>query len=63
MVFFSRSPRGRDRWLLVKGVTLILGIALVLLSITFERSWMVWSAIAVVFVGWALRFAPKGEEE
>jgi multisubunit Na+/H+ antiporter MnhF subunit len=56
-VFFSRRPRtGRDRFLPVKLASLIVGGILGLVGMRINSSLLVSIAIAVVLVGFLLRF-------
>lgn len=59
MFLASRSRRGADRFLAWKTVLLLVGIGLGLLGMRLENRWIVSAAIAVVLVGFGLRFLPR----
>ena len=61
MLFASRRRRkGPDRFLGLKIAMLAVAAGLLLFGIRLERSWLVWAAIAVLTVGFALRLLPRG---
>ena len=64
MVFYDRDPE-RNVGLLVWRVRLFgAGAILAIAGMVAEMSWMVWIAIVVLVVGFALRFVPaEGDGE
>ena len=61
MFLASRTRRGPDRYLRWKTAALVIGALLVLVGARLGRSWLVWSGIGVLAVGFALRFVPQRE--
>ena len=53
----SPSPQHLEWRIRLFGVGAILGIA----GMAAELSWMIWIALAVLMVGFCLRFLPSGE--
>jgi hypothetical protein len=63
-MFFSRRRRaGRDRLYPAKVITLFAGGVLGALGMTIGNSTLVSVAMAVVLVGFLLRFFPSGERD
>ncbi len=59
-VFFpSRSRRGPDRYMPWKAAALLIGAVLVLAGGRLAWPWAVWAGIAVLAVGFMLRFLPQ----
>ena len=54
-----RDRRGPDRWLPHKTMLFLLGSALGLTGMAAERAWLVYAAVAVLAIGFALRFLPR----
>lgn len=59
-MFFSRRSRGPDRYFRWKTATLLAGIGVALVGFELESRWVVNLAIAVVLVGFSLRFFDRG---
>ena len=58
-MFIDRSSRGEDPWLNVKVGTFVAGAALAAAGIYFDSRWLVWVAIAVLLVGFVVRFIDR----
>ncbi len=59
-MFFSRRRREPDRYLRWKAAALLVGIGVALIGFELESRWVVNLAIAVVLVGFSLRFLDRG---
>jgi membrane protein implicated in regulation of membrane protease activity len=62
-MFISRERRGRDRFLWAKLACLVLGGVLGLIGMRRESVLLVNLAIAVILVGFGLRFVPQKTEQ
>ncbi len=63
MLFADRGRRGPDRYLQWKVAALGVGAALLLFGIKLEAGWLVWAAIAVLGLGFVLRFLPQRDQD
>jgi type II secretory pathway component PulL len=60
MFLARRERQGPDRYLRWKVAALVVGAVLVLWGSRVGKSWPVWAGIAVLAVGFLLRFLPRG---
>ncbi len=58
----SRERRGADRWLDAKLLLFSLGGAVGVSGMLLDREWLVLTGIAILVVGFLLRFLPRDEE-
>jgi hypothetical protein len=58
----SRAQRGADRYLNAKVAIFCLGAGIAVVGIATDTSWIITVAIAVLFVGFLLRFLPRNRE-
>ncbi|NIM47759.1 MAG: hypothetical protein GTN62_00220 [Gemmatimonadales bacterium] len=63
MIFPSRRRRRRDKYLPWKTGALVIGAVLILLAYRVANRWLAWVAIAVLAVGFLLRFLPQETPE
>lgn len=62
-VFIDRSPRGKDPWLNFKVGAFVAGAGIAGAGIYFGIRWLIWVAIAVLLLGYAVRFVDRGSGE
>jgi len=63
MVFLDRSSDRSTEYLGWRLLLFAAGAAIGLIGMFTEVRWLIWVAIAVLVVGFALRFAPASDEE
>lgn len=63
MVFHDRKRRKSDPWLGLKVGSFSAGAVIALAGIYFDEGWIVWTAVAVLLIGFAARFLPGSSEE
>lgn len=61
-VFISRDPR-TGRFLKLKIACFVVGAVLALAGMSLRLRWLVWTAIVVLALGFALRFAVEGRAD
>lgn len=58
-MFIDRSRRDDDPWLNFKVGVFVAGAALAAAGIYFDSRWLIWVAIAVLLLGFAVRFIDR----
>jgi hypothetical protein len=59
----SRAQRGEDRYLNAKVAIFCLGAGIACVGIATDTRWLITVAIAVLFIGFLLRFFPRNRPE
>ena len=58
----SRERRGPDPYLAAKVAIFVVGVVIAFLGIKLNRSWVISVAIAILLVGFVLRFFPRPDK-
>jgi hypothetical protein len=59
----SRAERGDDRFFEIKAVLLVVAASLGIAGMVYERSWLIYAAIAFVAAGIILRIVAARQKE